>query len=148
LIGTRFQWLYLLLVVAGSAAGAQICRSVDAAGNVTYSDRPAGDDVETIFIDTATATLVAANAADNEATEAGATAAEDEADEVVYAGLTAEEIAAERMENCGLARDREERYLAAHRIYMGSEAEREYLSDAELDGIRLQATADVEEWCD
>jgi len=31
---------------------------------------------------------------------------------------------------------------------MGSEAEREYLSDAELDGIRLQATADVEEWCD
>lgn len=148
MIGTRFQWLYLLLVVAGSAAGAQICRSVDAAGNVTYSDRPAGDDVETIFIDTATATLVAANAADNEATEAGATAAEDEADEVVYAGLTAEEIAAERMENCGLARDREERYLAAHRIYMGSEAEREYLSDAELDGIRLQATADVEEWCD
>ena len=144
----RFQWLYLLLVVAGSAAGAQICRSVDADGNVTYSDRPAGDDVETIFIDTATATLVAANAADNEATEAGATAAEDEADEVVYAGPTAEEIAAERMENCGLARDREERYLAAHRIYMGSEAEREYLSDAELDGIRLQATADVEEWCD
>ncbi|MFP6828996.1 MAG: DUF4124 domain-containing protein [Gammaproteobacteria bacterium] len=144
----RFQWLYLLLVVAGSAAGAQIYRSVDADGNVTYSDRPAGDDVESIFIDTATATLVAANAADNEATEAGATAAEDEADEVVYAGPTAEEIAAERMENCGLARDREERYLAAHRIYMGSEAEREYLSDAELDGIRLQATADVEEWCD
>ena len=117
-------------------------------GNVTYSDRPAGDDVETIFIDTATATLVAANAADNEATEAGATAAEDEADEVVYAGPTTEEIAAERMENCGLARDREERYLAAHRIYMGSEAECEYLSDAELDGIRLQATADVEERCD
>jgi hypothetical protein len=144
----RFQWLYLLLVVAGSAAGAQIYRSVDADGNVTYSDRPAGDDVESIFIDTATATLVAANAADNEATEAGATAAEDEADEVVYAGPTAEKIAAERMENCGLARDREERYLAAHRIYMGSEAEREYLSDAELDGIRLQATADVEEWCD
>ena len=144
----RFQWLYLLLVVAGSAAGAQIYRSVDADGNVTYSDRPAGDDVESIFIDTATATLVAANAADNEATEAGATAAEDEADEVVYAGPTTEEIAAERMENCGLARDREERYLAAHRIYMGSEAEREYLSDAELDGIRLQATADVEEWCD
>ena len=79
----RFQWLYLLLVVAGSAAGAQIYRSVDADGNVTYSDRPAGDDVESIFIDTATATLVAANAADNEATEAGATAAEDEADEVV-----------------------------------------------------------------
>ena len=144
----RFQWLYLLLVVAGSAAGAQIYRSVDADGNVTYSDRPAGDDVESIFIDTATATLVAANAADNEATEAGATAAEDEADEVVYAGPTAEEIAAERMENCGLARDREERYLAAHRIYMGSEAECEYLSDAELDGIRLQATADVEERCD
>lgn len=144
----RFQWLYLLLLVAGSVSGAQIYRSVDADGNVTYSDRPAGDDVETIFIDTATATPVPADAADNEASEAGAAAAEDEVDEVVDAGPSAEEIAAERMENCGLARGREERYLAAHRIYTGSEAEREYLNDAELDAIRLQATADVEEWCD
>ena len=141
----RFRWLYLLLLVAGSVSGAQIYRSVDADGNVIYSDRPAGDDVETIFIDTATATPVPADTADS---EAGAAAAEDEVDEVVYAGPSAEEIAAERMENCGLARDREERYLAAHRIYTGSEAEREYLNDAELDAIRLQATADVEEWCD
>jgi len=141
----RFRWLYLLLLVVGSVSGAQIYRSVDADGNVIYSDRPAGDDVETIFIDTATATPVPADAADS---EAGAAAAEDEVDEVVYAGPSAEEIAAERMENCGLARDREERYLVAHRIYRGSEAEREYLDDAELDAIRLQATADVEEWCD
>jgi hypothetical protein len=141
----RFRWLYLLLLVAGSVSGAQIYRSVDADGNVIYSDRPAGDDVETIFIDTATATPVPADTADS---EAGAAAAEDEVDEVVYAGPSAEEIAAERMENCGLARDREERYLVAHRIYRGSEAEREYLDDAELDAIRLQATADVEEWCD
>jgi len=141
----RFQWLYLLLLVAGSVSGAQIYRSVDADGNVIYSDRPAGDDVETIFIDTATATPVPADTADS---GAGAAAAEDEVDEVVYAGPSAEEIAAERMENCGLARDREERYLVAHRIYRGSEAEREYLDDAELDAIRLQATADVEEWCD
>ena len=141
----RFRWLYLLLLVVGSVSGAQIYRSVDADGNVIYSDRPAGEDVETIFIDTATATPVPADAADS---EAGAAAAEDEGDEVVYAGPSAEEIAAERMENCGLARDREERYLVAHRIYRGSEAEREYLDDAELDAIRLQATADVEEWCD
>ena len=141
----RFRWLYLLLLLTGSVSGAQIYRSVDADGNVIYSDRPAGDDVETIFIDTATATPVPADTADS---EAGAAAAEDEVDEVVYAGPSAEEIAAERMENCGLARDREERYLVAHRIYRGSEAEREYLDDAELDAIRLQATADVEEWCD
>jgi hypothetical protein len=141
----RFQWLYLLLLVAGSVSGAQVYRSVDADGNVTYSDRPAGDDVETIFIDTATATPVPADPADS---EVGAAAAEDEVDEVVYAGPSAEEIAAERMENCGLARDREERYLVAHRIYTGTEAEREYLDDAELNAIRLQATADVEEWCD
>ena len=144
----RFQWLYLVLLLVCSVSGAQIYRSVDADGNVTYSDRPSGDDIETIFIDTATATPVAADAADNEDSEAGAAAAEDEVDEVVYAGPSAEEIAAERMENCGLARDREERYLTAHRIYTGSEAEREYLNDAELDAIRLQATADVEEWCD
>ena len=144
----RFQWLYLVLLVVCSVSDAQIYRSVDADGNVTYSDRPAGDDIETIFMDTAIATPVAADAADNEDSEAGAAAAEDEVDEVVYAGPSAEEIAAERMENCGLARDREERYLTAHRIYTGSEAEREYLNDAELDAIRLQATADVEEWCD
>jgi len=144
----RYQWLCLLLFVAGSVSGAEVYRSVDADGNVIYSDRPAGDDVETIVINTATATPVAADATDNVATEADEPAAEDEVDESVDVGPTAEEIAAERMENCGLARDREERYLVAHRIYRGSEEEREYLNDAELDAIRLQATADVEEWCD
>jgi hypothetical protein len=139
----RCLWPCLLLLLVGSVSGAQVYRSIDADGNVTYGDRPASDADVTVFIDTATATPITAEAAsgENEST------AEDEVDEVVTVGPSAEEMAAERMENCGLARDREERYLVAHRIYRGSEEEREYLNDAELDAIRAQATADVEEWC-
>ena len=36
----RSNWIYLLLLSAGSAWSAQVYRVVDADGNVAYSDRP------------------------------------------------------------------------------------------------------------
>ena len=142
----RSDWIYLLLLSAGSAWGAQVYRVVDADGNVTYSDRPDSRHAEMIFINTsvATAAVVSAATADNAPADE-----EGDIDEYVYAEPTAEEIAAERLETCGIARDRQERYSIAHRIYRETEdGEREYLNDTELDATRTQAAADVEEWCD
>ncbi len=145
----RSGWFYLLLLVAGSVSVAEVYRSVDADGNVTYSDRLTGEDAETIFIDTGAATPTPAETASTDAvpTEAAETVDPDEDDEPSFVGPTEEEIAAERMENCGIALDRQARYVAAHRIYRGTEEAREYLNDTELDAIRAQAAADVEAWC-
>ncbi len=145
----RYGWLYLLLLVAGSVSAAQVYRIVDADGNVTYSDRPDGASVEVVFIDTSTATPAPADGASDDVApaEADGTADAGNADQSDFDGPTDEDMAAERMENCGIALDREARYLVAHRIYRGTEEEREYLNDAELDAIRAQAAADVEEWC-
>jgi hypothetical protein len=153
----RSDWIYLLLLSAGSAWSAQVYRVVDADGNVTYSDRPDSRNAETIFINTSIATGAVASSAtaDNAPAEEGVideegvTDEEGEIDENVYAEPTAEEIAAERRETCGIARERRERYNIAHRIYRETEdGEREYLNDTELDATRAQAAADVEEWCD
>ena len=146
----RSDWIYLLLLSAGSAWSAQVYRVVDADGNVTYSDRPDAWNAETIFINTSIATPAVASAAtaDNAPAEEGTIDEEGEIDENVYAEPTAEEIAAERMERCGIARERQERYNIAHRVYRETEdGEREYLNDTELDATRAQAAADVEEWC-
>lgn len=153
----RSDWIYLLLLSAGSAWGAQVYRVVDADGNVMYSDRPYSRNAEMIFINTSVATAAgvsAATAADAPAEEDrtdedGVADEEGDIDENVYAEPTAEEIAAERLETCGIARDRQERYSIAHRIYRETEdGEREYLNDTELDATRAQAAADIEEWCD
>ncbi len=152
----RSDWIYLLLLSAGSAWSAQVYRVVDVDGNVAYSDRPDAWNAETIFINTsiATPTVASAATADNAPAEEGAsdeegvTDEESAIDENVYAEPTAEEIAAERMERCGIARERRERYNIAHRIYRETEdGGREYMTDAELDATRAQAAADVEEWC-
>jgi len=146
----RYDWVFLLLV-AGSASGAQIYRFVAADGEVTYSDRPGGENAEMIYVDTATSTPIAAEevTADGAPTETGSASEDGETNEPVGAEPTDEEISAERLENCGIARDREERYLVAHRIYRDADGgEREYLNDEELDAIRAQAVTDVEKWCD
>ena len=147
----RSDWICLLLLSASSVLGAQVFRIVDADGNVTYSDRPDSPGAETIFISTSVATPAAASVAtaDNASAENGVTGEEGEIDASVNAGPTAEELAARRTENCGIARDRQERYSIAHRIYRNTDdGGREYLNDAEFDATRAEATADVEKWCD
>ncbi len=147
----RSEWIYLLLLSAGSALGAQVYRTVDADGNVTYSDRPDSRGAETIFIDTSVATPAVASAAtaDNAPAEDAVSSETDQIDADVDAEPTAAELAAERLENCATARDRQGRYSIAHRIYRNTDdGEREYLNDAEFDAIRAEATADVQKWCD
>ncbi|HEY5623502.1 MAG TPA: DUF4124 domain-containing protein [Gammaproteobacteria bacterium] len=130
----------ILIALTAGASAAEIYRYVDADGNVVYSDKPLGSNVETLIIDTSTPTPPPAAAQPQPAT---AQAAEPEQDP----GPTAEEIETQRAENCQIARDRLERYNAARRIYRGTIEEREYLTDEELVAIRAQAAADVDEWC-
>jgi hypothetical protein len=132
----------MLLALATGASAAEIFRYVDANGNVVYSDKPLGENVETLTIDTSIPTPPPA------APVAAQPAAADDAPEPEEdPGPTAEEIEAQRAENCLIARDRLERYNAAHRIYRGTIEERVYLTDDELVEIRAEAAADVDEWC-
>lgn len=130
-----------------AAAAAEVYRSVDADGNVSYSDRPVGENSEPIYI--ATQRPASAPAA---APSSPAAAAEEPPDDEAppeAGGPTPEELAEQRASNCRIARERLERYLMSRRLYRTDDAgEREYLSDAEIDEARARAAADVENWCD
>lgn len=138
------------ILVAALGNAAEVYRSVNADGNVSYSDRPVDATSEPIFIATprpATPPPVVASA-EPPAPTAGA--AEPAADaEPEPAPPTAQELAAERAANCEIARERNDRYQTSRRLYRTTpDGEREYLSDAELDAARAGAAADVEKWCD
>lgn len=141
--------LLSLMAMTSCLSAAEVYRYVDVNGNVIYSDRPLAENSQTVVIDTSAPTppptltppepadpATAANPADQPA-----------AVESGRADAAAPDLAAQREENCAIAQERNERYSIARRIYRGSEEDREYLTDAELDEIRAQAAADVEEWC-
>ena len=134
--------LFLIGMMSGLWA-AEVYRYVDENGNVIYSDRPLGENAETLIINTATPTVTPPLAAPetNQPEAQPGTSDSDQADP------PPPDLAAQREENCEIARERNERYSIARRIYRGTEENREYLSDEELDEIRAQAAADVEEWC-
>lgn len=141
-----------LCLVSTVTLAAEVYRSVDANGVVTYSDRPEGETVERVHVATPAAGRPAP-AASRSAEDAAA----EEARQRELLGLggeirqqpSAEETAARRAENCTMARERAERYRVSHRLYRElPNGEREYLSDAELDEARAVAEADVATWCD
>lgn len=141
--------LLFLTAMMSCLSAAEVYRAVDADGNVIYSDRPLGDNAETLVIDTATPTEPPALTAP-EATDPGVVAdqsAQPGTSEAAEPDTDVPDLAAQREENCAIARDRNERYSIARRIYRGTEENREYLSDEELVEARAQAAADVEEWC-
>lgn len=152
-MGTEIVRSLLLIMLAFSSpvvGAAQVFRSVDSEGNVTYSDRPEGENVEAIFI--ATRRSTASSPLRTERNAPGARrlppGAEETVEEVTREP-TAEEQATRRAENCAIAREHLERYLVSHRLYRSTaDGEREYLSDSEIDEARARAASDVEEWCD
>ncbi len=137
------------LLVAMAAPAAEVYRSVDPDGTVRYSDRPDGDDVETIVIaiqrpgGTPPAAQPAAAAPTPEAAPESTEDAEPEEPEP-----TSRELAEQRAANCSVAQERNDRYQLSRRLFRaGEDGEREYLSDAELDAAKAGAAADVEKWC-
>ena len=137
----------MLLLVALPASAATVYRSVDENGNIQYSDRPDGQDTETVVIRTrrisgATTVAAATRPADPNPSQSVTE------EETVKEGPSDEEIAARKAENCSIAKERLERYVTSRRLYkVRDDGEREYLSDTELDEARAKAQADVEEWC-
>jgi hypothetical protein len=143
----------MLLLVGATAFGAEVYRSTDANGIVSYSDRPQDENAQPVFVAVPRAGTPAAppprpSRAAGESTaaatpEAAAPAAEEPP------APTAAELAALREENCAIARERRERYDVSRRLYRTlANGEREYLSDAEIDEARARAAADVDTWCD
>lgn len=142
-----------VLCTTAAAQTAEVYRSVDADGTVSYSDRPVDDSSRVVFVATprpatappapqptpSTAPAVSADGAENEA-------AADAGSEPPPP--TPDELAAERAANCQTARERNERYQMSRRLFRAlPDGEREYLSDAEIDAAKAAAVADVEKWC-
>jgi Domain of unknown function (DUF4124) len=127
------------------AHAAEVYRSVDAAGNVTYSDRPETPDAVPMVIRTAAAAATTRRAP----TPARSTeAASDEPDAATIERAEREQNAEDRAANCEAARARSETYETSRRLYRpGADGEREYLTDAEIDEARTNARADIARWC-
>jgi len=143
----------LLALLATTAYGGQVYKSTDANGNVVFSDRPS-EKSEPVNVAvpgtgrpgnpiTSPESKAAANAqGGNGQTQANAAGAQKK--EKVQ---TPAEKDAERAKNCASARERKTRYDESHRLYKpGTNGDRVYLNDAEIDQARAQAAADVQTW--
>ena len=135
----------LAILAATMLHGAEVYRYIDEEGNVAYSDRPVGENAESIIVTTNAPVApprTAAVAQPNPETTAETVQRE-------RRESTPEERAEDRAANCTIARERNERYAISRRLFRElPDGEREYLSDAEIDEARAGAAADVEEWCD
>jgi hypothetical protein len=146
------RWALLLALLGTAANGAEVYRSTDSNGVPTYSDRPNGNS-EPIYVATprpgrpgnTVAPRTAAPPANAAPAAARQTAA---AEQQPPAQQTAAQRDA-RVKNCGIARERAEKFAVSHRLYReAANGEREYLSAAEMDEAKAKAAADVATWCD
>lgn len=146
----RFSWLIFLAFFAAIASAGVVYRSVDAEGNASYSDRPDGENAESIFVAVQAPASGAPRAGADQESTTESTASAEETGEVQRERRepTPEERAEDRAKNCATARDRAERYAISHRLYRETpDGGREYLDDAALNDARVKAVADVQEWC-
>lgn len=155
---TKAQIIFFILVIGLMpvfAAGqtASVYKWVDGEGVINYGALPP-DSVQaertTIRIrGTDRAAIQAQEKANTELSEATNIRKRQEAGEEADAAEGRQEVAAQRAENCRLARERMSRYSEAHRLYRpGPDGEREYLSSEEIDSERAEAINSVGKWCD
>lgn len=143
----RIALLAATTMLCATALGqtAEVYRSVDAQGNVSYSDRPVDENSEVVFVATPRPATPPPPPAPTTATSPDGELAP-AADEPPPP--TPDELAAERTANCQTARERNDRYQMSRRLFRAlPNGEREYLSDAEIDAAKAAAVADVEKWC-
>lgn len=138
----------LMLLAACPLTAAEVYRFVDENGQVVYTDRPVPGaelvNIEAPFVGGGPRprpSLSADEGTESETAEAGGSGAQS-------AAARSEPTPEERARNCREARERRERYMTSHRLYRENpDGEREYLSSEEIDEVRAQAAADVEQWC-
>lgn len=143
------RWALLLVFLGTAASGAEVYRSTDANGVPTFTDRPSGNS-EPIYVATPRpgrpGNTVAPRSA---APPANAVPQAAPAEEQPPAEQVAAERAAARVKNCGIARERADKFAVSHRLYREvANGEREYLSAQEMDEAKARAAADVATWCD
>jgi Domain of unknown function (DUF4124) len=146
----RMFWLGCLVLLAFPLWGGEVYRSVDANGNVRYSDRPEGANAERVQIVVARPPApppTAPPAAQPESSPAAAQGGQEAATPATREPTPAEK-AEERKRNCSIATERLEQYQVSHRLYRSlPDGGREYLTDEEIDEARSKAAAEVDKWC-
>ena len=136
-----------LSLLAVSAQAGEVYRSIDAQGNVVYSDRPASEDSTKVAIRTSPPPRAARAPSTREA-PSGEPAA-DVPDQATVEAAERAQLAEDRAANCTIATERNVRYSTSRRLYReGSDGERVYLNDAELTEARNNAQAEVSRWCE
>ena len=153
----RITYATVFLALLGTAAnGADVYRSTAPDGSVSYSDRPQGADSQFVLATQGAPraqgaapapTPAAGNAGTPAAQPAPPQAAADPA--ALPEGPSANALREQRTKNCGIARERQERYSLSRRLFRTNAAGvREYLDDAAVAEARSKAAADVQDWCD
>jgi hypothetical protein len=142
----RISAAVLLATLALPLCAAEVYRSLDAHGNVVYSDRPALG-AERVFVSTPRI-----SSTPRQPVTSDPATTQSPQPEVLSGQIRVErtpaEVAAEKERNCVAARERADRYSISQRLFRTlPNGEREYLSDAELDEARAKAEADVANWC-
>jgi hypothetical protein len=145
---------FLLALLGTAAYGADVYRTTAPDGTVSYSDRPQGADSQ--FVLATQGTLRAPGAAPAPAARSAGTPAAQAPPPQAAAdpaplpdGPSADALREQRAKNCGIARERQERYSLSRRLFRTNAAgQREYLDDAAVAEARSKAAADVQDWCD
>ncbi len=146
----------LLALLATAAQGAEVYRSKNSDGSVTYSDRPTNDNADVITVQSPHAGGAQAAAAQRTPRPGAQTAARpaDSAPEAAAPpaplppGPTAAELREKRQKNCDIAKERVDRYEASRRLFKtNAKGEREYLDDKAVAEAKAKAAQDVKDWC-
>ncbi len=134
-----------LSLLAVPALAADVYRSVDAQGNVVYTDRPITDGSVRVAVRTTTPAPAAQPASE----QTSAKPAADLPDQATIEAAERAQLAEDRAANCEIAKERNERYSTSRRLYrVGADGERVYLNDEQLTEARNEAEAEVSRWCD
>ena len=144
----RYATALIVLLLPVAALAADIYRSVDAQGHVQYSDTPSPG-AQLIRVSARNAAEFAASASANASASkpnddaAQAQLAKDKAQQAVQ-----KDVAETRAEQCKKATETYQRYIQSRRIFKPTDnGDREYLSDADADQLRLNARLDMEAAC-
>ncbi|MGD8810372.1 MAG: DUF4124 domain-containing protein [Gammaproteobacteria bacterium] len=134
-----------LSLLAVPALAADVYRSVDAQGNVVYTDRPTTEGSIRVAVRTSTPARAAQSTSEQTSPEPAA----DLPDQATIEAAERAQLAEDRAANCEIAKERNERYSTSRRLYrVGADGERVYLNDEQLTEARNEAEAEVSRWCD
>ena len=146
--------LILTLTTATMAAGtaaADVYKYKDEKGNIQYTDKPPELPAERLNVKSQRTDVVAVQERTAAEQKQRAATAEQQqqartqtADDKEAAQLSAKDKA----ERCVKARDRYDKYMTSQRLYeQGTDGERRYLSDQELDAARARAKTAMDDLC-